>query len=65
MQAMDEADWQRIFERSRALREMTAEAELAVMMTRQKSEHLASEPGTEMNRAERRKQAAKARKARP
>lgn len=63
MQAMDEKDWQRIFDRQRAFREMSAEAELAVLMTRQKSEYLASEPGVEGNRAERRKQAAQARRA--
>ena len=63
MQAMDEKDWQRIFDRGRAMREMTAEAELAVMMARQKSEYLSAQPGTEGNRAERRKQAAIARKA--
>lgn len=63
MEAMDEKDWQRLFDRRRALREMTAEAELAVMMTRQKSEYLASNPGTEGNRAERRKKAAQARRA--
>lgn len=65
MRAMDEKDWQQIFDRHRAMREATAEAELAVMMTRQKSEYLASEPGVEGNRAERRRQAAQARRVRP
>lgn len=65
MKAMDEKDWQRIFDRHRAVREAAAEAELAVMMARQKSEYLVSDPGVEGNRAERRKRAARARKVRP
>jgi len=63
MQAIDEKDWRRIFDRHRAIRDETAEAELAVMMARQKSEYLADEPGPEMNRAERRRQAAQNRRA--
>lgn len=63
MQAMDEKDWRRIFDRQRAMQEAVAEAEMAVMMMRQKSEYLASSPGVEGNRAERRKRAAQARRA--
>lgn len=53
------------FGEHKAMQEALAEYELGQMMQREPSPYLASEPGTEGNRAERRKQAAKARKARP
>lgn len=62
MQAMDEKDWQRVFDKSRAMREAEAQAELGEMMARQKSEYISDEP-TEGNRHQRRVQARKNRHA--
>lgn len=61
----DEEAWERVFRQKRAIEKMMEAHTLADVMAREKSPYLASDPGTENNRAERRKQAAQARKARP
>jgi hypothetical protein len=53
MQVMDEKDWRRVLDMNRAMREAEAQAEMAEMMTRQKSEYLVDEP-TDGNRHQRR-----------
>ncbi|QOV92592.1 hypothetical protein [Novosphingobium sp. ES2-1] len=51
------------FGENKAMQEALAEYELGQMMQREPSPYLASSPGGEGNRAERRKQAAQARRA--
>lgn len=53
------------FGENRAMQEALAKYEMDQMMQREQSPHLATRPGVEGNRAERRKQAARARRARP
>lgn len=66
---MDDKELYRQFEiddaRAKAMQAALAEAEMGQMMQREPSPYLASTPGAEGNRAERRKQAAKARRAKP
>lgn len=62
---LPEGEWERIFRQKRAIEAMMEHHTLADVMAREKSPYLASSPGTEVNRAERRKQSARARKARP
>lgn len=63
---LPEEQWERIFRNKREMdRLMHERAEYATMMQREPSPYLASTPGVEGNRAERRKQAAQARRAKP
>lgn len=62
---LPEEEWERIFRQKRAIEAMMEHHTLADVMAREKSPYLASNPGTEANRAERRKQAARARKVKP
>lgn len=62
---LPEEQWERIFRNKREMdRLMHERAEYEIMMQREPSPYLASNPGTEGNRHERRKQEAKARRAR-
>ena len=60
----DEEAWERVFRQKRAIEKMMEAHTLADVMAREKSPYLANDPGTECNRADRRKQVAQARKAR-
>ncbi len=60
---LEEQEWERIFRQKRAIEAMMEQHTLADVMAREKSPYLTSNPGTEGNRAERRKQAAQARRA--
>lgn len=62
---LEEEQWERIFRQKRAIEAMMEQHTLADVMAREKSPYLATQPGTEGNRADRRKQAAQARKAKP
>lgn len=62
---LEEQEWERIFRQKRAIEAIMEQHTLADVMAREKSPHLTSNPGTEGNRAERRKHAAQARRARP
>lgn len=63
---LPEEQWERMFRNKREMdRLMHERAEYEIMMQREPSPYLASNPGVEGNRAERRKQAAQARKSKP
>lgn len=64
MKGMDENDWRVVEEKRLRFEAAFADAELTQMMTRERSPHIATEPGKEGNRAARRRQEAQARKAR-
>lgn len=59
---LEEEEWDRIFRQKRAIEAMMEHHTLADVMAREKSPYLATQPGTEGNRQQRR---AAARKARP
>ena len=60
-----QSDWERVIRQKRAIEEMMEAHTLADVMAREKSPYLATQPGVEGNRHERRKQEAKNRKGRP
>lgn len=63
---LPEEQWERMFRNKREMdRLMHERAEYETMMQREPSPYLASTPGIEGNRAERRKQAAQARRVKP
>lgn len=59
---LPEEEWERVFRMKRHLEDLIGQHTLADVMAREKSPYLATQPGIEGNRAERRKQAAKNRK---
>ena len=62
---LPEEQWERMFRNKREMDRLMHERAEYEIMQREPSPYLASQPGTEGNRAARRKQAARARKARP
>jgi hypothetical protein len=58
----DKVDWERIFAMKRHLSDLMKEHTLADVMAREKSPYLATEPGKEGNRQQRRAAARKARR---
>ena len=63
--SLPEEEWERIFRLKRNIEQMMEAHTFADVMAREKSPYLASEPNNGVNRAERRLQQARARKARP
>ena len=62
---LPEQEWERIFRQKRAIETMMEQHTLADVMAREKSPYLLSNQTNGVNRAERRKQEARARKAKP
>ena len=59
---LEEADWERVFRLKRHMERLMEHRTLADVMAREKSPYLATDPGIEGNRKQRRAAARKARK---